>query len=146
VRIEDIMTRNVVTADMDNTLRQVKTIFDNVTFHHLLVLDKGKLTGVISDRDLLKEVSPGILQGKESAQELQRMKKHVHMIMSRKPVTLNKEASVKQAIELIVQENVSCIPVVDSENHVEGIVTWRDVLKHFLALSARREQAQQSQQ
>ena len=52
-----ITSRPVVTIEMDDPLSVVKEIFDNVQFHHLLVVEKGKLFGVIFDRDLFKALS-----------------------------------------------------------------------------------------
>ena len=58
--IERIMSKPVVTVTLDDTLRVVKQAFENAKFHHLLVVEEGKLYGVISDRDLLKSISPFI--------------------------------------------------------------------------------------
>ena len=60
MRVEEIMSRRVVTVELDDTLETVKDIFDHVRFHHLLVVEHGKLFGLLSDRDLLKALSPNI--------------------------------------------------------------------------------------
>ena len=52
VSVRDIMSKTVVTVEMDDMLRTVKEIFDHMKFHHLLVVEAGKLFGVVSDRDL----------------------------------------------------------------------------------------------
>jgi acetoin utilization protein AcuB len=49
--VERIMSKPVVSVTLDDTLRTVKQIFVNAKFHHLLVVENGKLYGVISDRD-----------------------------------------------------------------------------------------------
>ena len=54
MRIKDIMSTKVVTVEFDDTLASVKEIFDTLKFHHLLVVEKNELFGVVSDRDLLK--------------------------------------------------------------------------------------------
>ena len=43
------------------------------------------------------------------------------------PVTLNKEAKVKDAKRLMAEHSIGGIPIVDSEGHLEGIVTNRDL-------------------
>ena len=59
MEVDSIMTRRVVSVEMDDRLDVVKKIFDTLKFHHLLVVDdRGKLKGVVSDRDLLKALSP----------------------------------------------------------------------------------------
>ena len=58
--VGQIMTRVVTTIGMDDSVRLVRHLFDEHSFHHLLVVDRGRLVGVISDRDLLRNVSPFI--------------------------------------------------------------------------------------
>ena len=43
------------------------------------------------------------------------------------PVTLNKEAKVKDAKRLMAEHSIGGIPIIDSEGHLEGIVTNRDL-------------------
>jgi acetoin utilization protein AcuB len=58
VTVGHIMTADMVTVEMDDTLHAVREIFDNTCFHHLLVVNDRRLLGVIFDRDLLKALSP----------------------------------------------------------------------------------------
>ena len=58
INVENIMSRQVVSVGMDDTLKEIREIFEHVRFHHILVVDNERLVGVISDRDLLKAVSP----------------------------------------------------------------------------------------
>ncbi|MFT5837887.1 MAG: acetoin utilization protein AcuB [Flavobacteriales bacterium] len=127
--VEQIMTKPVVTVTMDDTLRVVKQIFENSMFHHLLVVDKGKLYGVISDRDLLKSISPFIGTPKEKAIDKFTLNKKAHQIMSRKPITLTALADVYEAISLFNQHSISCIPIVNEVDAPVGIVSWRDIFK-----------------
>lgn len=127
--IDQIMSAPVVTVEMDDSLRTVKEIFDNSRFHHLLVVESGKLFGVISDRDLLKAISPNIGTAAEVNRDLATLKKKVHQIVSRNPVTLGRNAEIQEAIEIFNSHSISCIPVVDAELKPVGIVSWRDILK-----------------
>jgi acetoin utilization protein AcuB len=130
MELRSIMTARVVTVEVDDTLEVVKQIFDAMKFHHLLVVDTGKtLCGVISDRDLLRALSPYVGTASENARDTATLRKRVHQIMSRKPVTLPPEATVTDAINLFLGSRVSCIPVVDPQLKPVGIVSWRDVLK-----------------
>jgi len=127
--IEQIMSKTVVTVEMDDSLRMVKEIFDNTHFHHLLVVESGKLFGVISDRDLLKALSPNIGTTAETTRDAASLNKRVHQVMTRKPVTLEQNAGIFDAIELFTNHNISCIPVVDDGCKPIGIISWRDILK-----------------
>jgi len=129
MRVEKIMSKTVVTIEMDDSLRVVKEIFDNVRFHHLLVVESEKLVGVISDRDLLKAISPHIGTIRETAKDLVTLNKKVHQIMTRKPVVLGQNARIFDAIEIFNNKKISCIPVVDDGFKPIGMISWRDILK-----------------
>jgi acetoin utilization protein AcuB len=130
VRLGEIMTRRVVTVELDDSLATVKQIFDSLRFHHLLVIGSDKkLCGVISDRDLLRAISPYAGTLSENARDSATLKKRAHQIMTRSPVTLSPDASVADAIQLFLAHRVSCIPIVDEGFRALGIVSWRDILR-----------------
>jgi acetoin utilization protein AcuB len=127
--IEHIMSRQVVTVQLDDNLKQVRDLFAAFRFHHLLVLEHGKLVGIISDRDLLANLSPFIGKLQEKPIDLASLQKHVHQIMSRHVVTVTPSTSLQDAAKLMLDRGISCLPVVNAEEHVVGIVTWRDLLR-----------------
>ena len=129
MNVSSIMSTPVVTVEMDDSLSQVKEIFENTNFHHLLVVEGRKLYGVISDRDLLKAISPNIGTAAESASDTATLNKRVHQIMSRKPISIMHEENVSKAIEIFKSNKISCIPVVDESDVPIGILSWRDILK-----------------
>ena len=126
------MTSRVVTVDMDDRLSVVKDIFDAMKFHHLLVVDSdGKLGGVVSDRDLLKALSPFVGTAAETARDVATLNRRVHQIMSRKPITLPPDASIAEAVRLILAHRISCIPVVAAHFRQVCILSWRDILRSY---------------
>ncbi len=126
----EIMTTRVVTVEFDDSLATVKEIFDSLRFHHLLVIGSDKrLCGVISDRDLLRAISPYVGTPSETVRDSATLKKRAHQIMTRSPITLRPDASLADAIQLLLSHRVSCIPIVDESFSVVGIVSWRDVLR-----------------
>jgi len=128
--MRDIMTARVVTVEMDDRLEVVKEIFDTMNFHHLLVVDEHKkLSGVVSDRDLLRALSPYVGSAAETERDLATLNKRVHQIMSRRPITLREQSAVTEAVNLLLAHRISCIPIVDDEFKPIGIVSWRDLLK-----------------
>ena len=128
--IEQIMSKTVVTVHMDDTLQMLKEIFDHVQFHHLLVvLDSGRLHGIISDRDFLKAVSPNIGTAAETDRDIACLNKKAHQIMSRHPVTLKPDAAIRDAVDIFNNHRISCIPVVDDEERPVGTISWRDILR-----------------
>ncbi len=129
VNVEKIMIKRVVTVEMDDSLKVVKEIFDNVRFHHLLVVESGKLFGVLSDRDLLKALSQNSGTADETTKIAATLNTKVHQIMTRKPVTLTPNAGIHIAIGIFNNQNISCIPIVDDEYKPVGIISWRNILK-----------------
>jgi acetoin utilization protein AcuB len=130
--VQNIMTQKIVTVELDDTLATIKEIFDKLKFHHLLVVESEKLIGVVSDRDLLKALSPNIGTMSETFNDLATLNKRVYQIMTRKPMTLHPEAPIGDAVKLFNTHRVSCIPVVDKEFRPIGILSWRDILKALI--------------
>lgn len=123
------MSTSLVSVSMDDTLSVVKDIFDKNKFHHVLVVESNKLCGVISDRDLLKAISPNIGTASETTKDIATLNKRAHQVLSRKLVTLTPDACVYDAIDLFNNNKISCIPIVDEANKPVGFVSWRDIFK-----------------
>lgn len=132
--IADIMTAKPVTVDMDTELLVIKEIFDHVYFHHLLVEDETDNTfaGVISDRDLLSAISPYIHTAAETWRDQETLKKRAHQIMSRQVDTVTPATDCNSAVQKMLNADISCMPVVDDNNVILGIVTWKDFLTSYL--------------
>jgi acetoin utilization protein AcuB len=132
MNVSQIMNTQPVTVELDDKLSTVKEIFDNARFHHLLVVEHGKLVGVLSDRDLFKAISPNIGTVRTTAQDLATLNKRVHQIVTRKPITLRPTATAAEAVAVFNGHNISCIPIVDANNVAVGILSWRDIFKVIL--------------
>lgn len=126
--VSEVMTAQVVTISPDDTIAMAKELLDKRRFHHLMVVEDNLLLGVISDKDLLKWLSPYVGTDAETTRDTSLLNKKIHQIMSRRLITVQPETSLKQAIEVMVTSNVSCLPVVNAQNHLEGILSWRDLL------------------
>lgn len=128
MQLQAFMTTRVVSVEPDDTLAQVKEIFDNTRFHHLLVVEHNKLVGVLSDRDLLRHISPFVGGLHETTRDLCTLKRRAHQIMSHHPVTLPPEAEIEAAVDVFRRHSISCIPIVDTDMQPLGIISWRDLL------------------
>ncbi len=119
--VAQIMTRKVLTVEMDYSIQIIRDIFKNFEFHHLLVLENQKLVGVISDRDLIDREERDTIT----------LDKKAHEIMSRNLITVDVQTSIGKAIDLLLENNISCLPVISHQGDVEGIVSWKDILKFY---------------
>lgn len=131
--VEKIMSHRVVSVDMDDTLKDIREIFEHVRFHHLLVMENDRLVGIISDRDLLKAVSPYASTQSERPRDAATMRKRAHQIMTRKPITITVDDTVLEAIRSFIDDKISCLPVLNKDGSVAGILTWRDILKAIVS-------------
>lgn len=130
--IGDIMTPHVVTVTMDDTLSHVRELFDTHRFHHLLVIDEGRIVGVISDRDLLKNISPFVGKVSERTMDRASLERKVHQVMSRRLISVTPRTPIADACRLVLEAGVGCLPVLDADGACAGIVTWRDLLRWAL--------------
>lgn len=128
MKVDEIMTRKVVTVELDEKLEAIREIFAHFGFHHLLVVEKQVLVGVISDRDLLRALSPFLNTISEEKRDREILKKKAHQIMSRKLISIDKDTSIEVAAKKLLENNISCLPVISPKGEVEGIVTWKDIL------------------
>lgn len=133
MRIEDIMTREVITAGFDDDLQRVRDLFTKFRFRHLPVVDdEGRLAGIISDRDMLANVSPFAGTINERAVDANSLRRKAHQIMTRHPMTMGPKDKAEQAVLLMLHQRISSLPVVDSQARVLGIVTMRDLMRWLL--------------
>lgn len=133
--LSSIMTRRVVTVEMDDSLRVINGIFTHSKFHHLLVVENRRLMGIISDRDVLKAMSPFLDTLAERSRDTATLERKAHQIMTRELVAGTREMNIAEAVQLMLQERVSCLPVLSGDGQVEGIVTWKDLLTAYVDTS-----------
>ncbi|UYV12949.1 MAG: CBS domain-containing protein [Phycisphaera sp.] len=133
MRIEDIMTREVITASMDDSLESVRDLFTRYRFRHMPITgDKGELVGIISDRDMLANVSPFAGTINERPADANSLRRKAHQIMSRHPETAPMALHAERAALIMLQQRISALPIVDPDGILVGIVTMRDILRFLL--------------
>ncbi len=132
--IADRMKKNPATASPDMSISDASAKMKAEKVHRLPVLDDAKhLVGVISEKDiLLAAPSPAsTLSTYEINYLLSRLK--VKNIMSRNPVTITKQTTIEEAVKLMVDNDLSCLPVMD-DGYLSGIVSKSDLFKILLEM------------
>ncbi len=128
--VNDIMTQPVETISMDDSVETIRKVFEERRYHHLIVIgDQGECAGVISDRDLLKNISPFVGKPMERTADLSCLKRRAHQIMTRQLVAVRANTSLRSAMRVMLDHRISCLPVVDADKNCIGIVTLRDVAR-----------------
>ena len=136
--IAKVMSQTLITLDVDDKLSKAKSIFETHKIHHILITEEGRLSGIITDRDLYKHLSPAIGTSKETHKDIALLNKKIHLIMSRDLVTAKEALSLNESVLLFHDNHISCIPIVNNQFKPVGIITWRDILK-VLAIQYRNK-------
>jgi acetoin utilization protein AcuB len=130
--VSRVMSAKVAAVFPDDTLLTVREVFAKVKFRHLAVVDEAqKVLGVVSDRDVLRAVSPFFGTVNEQTRDLALMRRPVHQIMTREPICAAPDLRIEEAIRIMRQKRISCLPVVDGEFRIIGILTWKDIVRAF---------------
>jgi CBS domain-containing protein len=120
--VEEVMTREVVTLSPNHSFQEAITLVARHRFRHLLVVDTaGRLAGVLSDRDLLRFM----------IREPHWDEATVAEVMKTDPVTVQCDTRLSTATTEMLSRRINCLPVVDEEGRVRGILTSTDLLKAF---------------
>ena len=136
--IERRMTKNPVTINPEASVVEASELMKKEKVHRLPVLDRNKnLIGVISEKDILFATpSPASsLSIHEMAYLLSKLT--VRKLMTKNPVTINRTTTVEEAARLMVDQDLSCLPVVE-DGKLVGIVSKSDMFKILLELFGAR--------
>jgi acetoin utilization protein AcuB len=130
--IADIMSRYIVSTTPDTSVLEVKTVFDANSFHHLPVVDNGRLVGIISKIDVYHVTHCDTLFNSKPDQEFNnRLLKSIlaEEIMSKHLVVLSPDDTVVEAAALFAKNKYHALPVVEKGKFV-GIVTTYDLIEY----------------
>lgn len=127
--VSDIMQKNPITVNLNENLDTATGLLSDNNIRHLPVINKdGDIVGIISDRDLLNailRIPPGKL--------LDRIENPwntatVGTVMSKTPETVSPDTSLLEAGAILLENKISCLPVVEGD-HLVGIITSSDFVK-----------------
>ena len=127
--ISDIMTTRVHTVQEHEPLSRACCIMAENHLRHVPVLRGRKLVGLISHRDLCRALPSSLLEAEESkAHGFIDSMAHVEDVMIREPKTMKAEDTLKSALEVLIETKYGCLPIVNDQGELAGIVTSHDML------------------
>jgi len=118
--VADIMTRRVIFLREEDNLSRIVEGMEHFGLRHLPVLDDDKLVGMVTHRDMLRILSAA-RRREEST--------FVASIMTRDPIAVGPNTTIADAARILLKARFGCLPVVDENRNVIGIVTEHDFLK-----------------
>ena len=120
--VEEIMDTDLFTVQQEDIVELVADIMKWKKLRHMIVEDeKGKLTGLVSSEGLLKHFSKEIRTEEKTVL--------VEDIMVKDPITVQCNTSISDAIQIMQENDIGCLPVIDENNILQGIVSESNFLK-----------------
>jgi acetoin utilization protein AcuB len=133
--VRQLMSKKLVTVDADISMMKASRLMKDNGIQHLLVLKKGRVAGIVSDRDL-KETQ----RSKATALDIHELyylldNITVGSVMPRQLFTIGPGATVGKAAAVMLKHNISALPVVNPDGGLEGIITKGDIFQAFVSIS-----------
>ncbi len=130
--VNDIMTKSLITVNPDTTVKEMQETLNSNNIHHLLVSDQGKLVGIVSDRDILRIISPYLNTRVETEKDLYTLTRTASQLMKKQPITITESTSIRDAARSLIENKVSLLPVVNSDGEAIGVLSWKDVMRYIM--------------
>ncbi len=133
-KIRDVMTKEVITIQENETIGKAVYLLRENNISRLPVMNGEKMTGIVTNHDIITitiypyermKYNP-----KSKAEKIHTLDQPVKAIMTRDVVTLKEDDSIRDAIETIVSRNITGIPVLE-EGSLRGIVTKTDIINYM---------------
>lgn len=144
MKVREIMTKDLTAVEKDIPVRELIFILNNAEMANVPVVDEeGRLTGFISEKDLIRAALPGYFEMLHSTSfipDMNQLAKKLAQIAD-EPIERFTRTSVMsvteddddlQAADLIIRKGVKNVPVVDGDGRLVGRVRRIDLLRHFL--------------
>ncbi len=123
-KVKEIMTANPRTVAPTATVSDAYSLMIEGGFRHVVVVDGEKLVGVLSDRDVLQHMPP---PGQTSIAAQGRFAlAQVGELMNRRALSISGDDAIEDAVEMMLEGNISALVVSDGARQVAGIVTLVD--------------------
>jgi CBS domain-containing protein len=146
MQVREIMETAISTIEQHDDLSSAQAAFISKKIPYIFVVDKEKkLVGLLSQKYLYKaqsprkmitddmELGPDIIMDGNSYYSKETLNSfYLTQVMNKNPLSIKDDAKVAEAITLMADKNIACIPVVDAQNVVCGAIT-NEVIMHYLS-------------
>lgn len=132
MRVGDLMSRVVISVPPSAPVLDARAVMLKERIRHLLVVDEGRLQGIVTDRDIrLNLPSPATsLSVWEINHLLARLT--VAEVMTRNVIVVDPQRDAREAARILLDHEIGALPVLEGERLL-GIITETDVLRAFAA-------------
>ena len=133
--VKDWMSSEVITIEENDSMQEALKLLKEHAIRMLPVMKKGKLVGIVTDRDL-KKASPSDATTLEVHELLYLLTQvEVKEIMTRDPVTVPPDYTVEETAQVLLENKISGAPVMDKTGKVIGTITQTDLFRVLISLT-----------
>ncbi len=136
------MQTQVVTLDAEDSLGLADDIMRLGRIRHMPVTARGRLVGILSQRDLFRAAISSVLEFRPGAEREWLAKIQIREVMSADVETVAPTATIHSAVERMLARRIGCLPVVESAALV-GLLSETDCMRHLARLLDIAETKQQ---
>lgn len=133
-QVKEFMTKNPICVESSEKITAVVDLMKSHRIHRIPVIDQdGKLVGLITEGMIVGNNSPATSL---SIYELNYLlaKTEVKTVMEKRTISVKEEALLEEATQILLDKNIGCLPVIDVQGKVTGILTQNDIFKAFLKM------------
>lgn len=132
MRVRNIMTTNVVAISLDETMDLVDEIMTSGHIRHMPVTKGGRVVGIVSQRDLLRARLSSVQRYSERDRKEFLEEIDVAKVMTEEVSCVDPDDSVFEAARRMLEARFGCLPVIDQNGELLGLVTDTDVIRYFV--------------
>lgn len=130
--VRDLMTEKVYTLRPGDNLATLYDLMDSRRVRHVPIVDtESEIVGLVTDRDLSRSALGALEELPLSAERDSLRATRIRDIMATEPDTIEPDATLKEAAEMLLENKIGCLPVVEGV-HVAGILTEADFVRFYL--------------
>jgi acetoin utilization protein AcuB len=133
--VKNWMSKAVVKIDVEDSMQQALKLMKENNIRMLPVMKRGKLVGVVTDRDL-KSASASDATTLDVHELLYLISKiKVKEIMTPDPLTVPEDFTIEEAADLLMKNKISGVPVLSPRGEVVGTITMTDLARVIVSLT-----------
>jgi CBS-domain-containing membrane protein len=129
VSVSSVMQEEVLTLQVDDTLDLLDDLMARNRIRHVPVLDGDELVGIVSQRDLCASALSAALDYDEEPRTAFLRTIAVEQVMTDEVVHVSPHTTLTGAAELLDRHRIGCLPVVDEERRLVGLVSEGDLMR-----------------
>ncbi len=131
MKVKEVMVKEVATLDVNDELSLANDIMRLGRIRHLPVVDGTRLAGIISERDLFRtSLAQALGYGGQASRDLMKTLR-IKDIMVQEVATISPEAKLCEAVRIMMDKKIGCLPVVENDRLV-GLITETDIMLQYL--------------